>query len=136
MPWLYGTTQFGGISGGGAVYSLTPPASPGSPWIEEVLHEFPQPVPKSATPGPLTLARSGALYGTTAWGGDSIAGTAFVLNPPSSPGGAWTEVLLHSFEGSDGSSPTGLAIGAGAVLYGATTGGGVYGYGTIFALTE
>jgi uncharacterized repeat protein (TIGR03803 family) len=36
----------------------------------------------------------------------------------------------------DGADPAGaLAVGAGGVLYGTTTGGGAYGYGTVFSLT-
>ncbi len=107
--------------------------------MEEVLHEFPSISGTNITniiPGPLALGKSGALYGTTAFGGDALSGTAYVLNPPSSTGGAWTEVLLHLFTGTDGANPTGLVIGADAVLYGATSAGGLYGNGTIFALTE
>jgi hypothetical protein len=32
--------------------------------------------------------------------------------------------------------PTALVIGSGGVLYGTTSQGGAYGYGTVFAITE
>ena len=34
---LYGTSQEGGASGHGTVYSLKPPASPADPWTETLL---------------------------------------------------------------------------------------------------
>jgi uncharacterized repeat protein (TIGR03803 family) len=37
---LYGTTEYDGALNAGTVYSLTPPASPGSTWTESVLHNF------------------------------------------------------------------------------------------------
>jgi hypothetical protein len=112
--------------------------SPGAAWTEATLFEFPFP-PHSGDgpfPGPLTLGENDTLYGTTQSGGASFAGTAYALKPPATPGGAWTEIPLHTFTGSDGMSPTGLVIGRGGVLYGTTSGGGAYGYGTVFAITE
>jgi hypothetical protein len=76
------------------------------------------------------------LFGTTANGGASRAGTAFALKPPVTPGTPWTFIPLHTFTGTDGAQPTGLTIGTGGILYGTTSGGGVCGYGTIFALAE
>ena len=40
---------------------------------------------------------SGALYGTTAYGGLYSEGTVFKLTPPAKPGGAWTETVLYNF---------------------------------------
>jgi hypothetical protein len=57
------------------------------------------------------------------------------LAPPS-PGGAWTQIVLHAFTGSDGKLPVGVAIASGGILYGITTSGGANGYGTVFALAE
>src|SRR5436305_9860279 len=49
---------------------------------------------------------SGALYGTTAYGGLYSEGTVFKLTPPAKPGGAWTETVLHNFTaGNDGAIP-------------------------------
>ena len=122
------------------VFSLAPPASPGGAWTYAVLHSFPCGSPTScgeSIPGPLTIGQNGTLYGTTGSGGSpSLAGTAYALKPPASPGGQWTGTLLHTFAGSDGAAPTGLVIGSGGVLYGTTTSGGAYGAGTVFALSE
>jgi uncharacterized repeat protein (TIGR03803 family) len=134
---LFGTTSQGGTpQGGGTAYLLAPPTAPGVAWDEVVLHVFSPVSEHFANPGPLTLGANGTVYGTTANGGDSFDGTAYVLLPPAAPGDAWTEVLLHTFTGGDGIGPTGLVNGSGGVLYGTTKSGGAYGYGTVFALTE
>jgi uncharacterized repeat protein (TIGR03803 family) len=60
-----------------------------------------------------------------------------MLTPPASSGQAWTETLLHSFDGgnSDGSySEAGVVIGPNGTLYGVTAGGGTANAGTVFAL--
>jgi uncharacterized repeat protein (TIGR03803 family) len=102
-----------------------------------VLYEFPSLHDRLPNPGPVTLGKTGVLYGTTATGGASDVGTIFALKPPASPGGPWAEVLLHTFTGSDGAEPTGgLVLGAGGILYGVTTAGGSGGQGTVFGLTE
>jgi hypothetical protein len=139
---LYGTVT----SNGGAVYSLTPPASPGGAWTQATLLEFPTSptLIDGVVPGPLIVGESGTLFGTTRYGGPKGVGTAYALKPPTFPGGAWTEISLHKFTGSDGTYPTGLAIGAGGVLYGTTVAGAAHrgapcgssGCGTVFALAE
>jgi uncharacterized repeat protein (TIGR03803 family) len=67
---------------------------------------------------------AGNLYGVTQYGGAYGQGTLFQLTP--SPGGAWTETVLHSFTGgSDGMQPQGgLAIDGAGNLYGTTSWGG------------
>ena len=155
---LYGTTAGGG-TGGGTVFSLTPPASSGGAWTESVLHSFSvTPCTQYPCPGgpdgnlPTTsvaIGSGGVLYGTTQYGGTGYCnqgcGTAFQLTPPSSPGGEWTE-LVYSFPnskdfGARAVAPSSLAIGSGGVLYGTTQGTGNYlGFtfppcGTVFSLT-
>lgn len=85
---------------------------------------------------PLTMGAGGVLYGLTGLGGTFGGGTAYSLTPPSSPGGAWTEAVLHSFGGpGDGSGTySGLAWGSDGALYGVTEAGGAYGNGTVFSL--
>ena len=59
------------------------------------------------------------------------------LTAPASPGGAWTEAVLHNFSGpyGDGATPeAGVVIGPGGVLYGTTLNGGTVA-GTLFSLT-
>jgi len=88
---LYGTTQFGGASNVGTVFSLTPPAAPGGAWTEAVLHSFTGSPNDGADPEGVVIDVSGVLYGTTQSGGSSAFGTVFSLTPPAAPGGMWTE---------------------------------------------
>jgi uncharacterized repeat protein (TIGR03803 family) len=83
---LYGTTDSGGtgscVYGCGTVYALTPPASPGATWTETVLHSFMGGNQGTSPTASLSIGRhSGFLYGTTARGGTSGAGTVFALTP-------------------------------------------------------
>jgi uncharacterized protein (TIGR03437 family) len=96
--------------------------------------------PDGSDPSGLVIGSNGVLYGVTQSGGSKNNGTVFSLTPPKSTGGPWTESLLHNFTGgSDGGSPSGLAIGNGGVLYGTATYGGSYqspsGCGVVFSLT-
>jgi uncharacterized repeat protein (TIGR03803 family) len=151
---LYGTTLTGGSSGcgncGGTVFALYPPASPGGTWARRTLYTFQGPPTDGAWPSaPLSIGSGGMLYGTTKVGGvgqgcANSCGTVFSLTPPSSPGGAWTEAVLHTFPNylNESTSPR-VALGRGGVLYGATSVGGSeansacdpHGCGTVFSLT-
>ncbi|MGO4883985.1 MAG: choice-of-anchor tandem repeat GloVer-containing protein [Bryobacteraceae bacterium] len=135
---LYGTTLIGGALNAGTVFSLAPPESPGGAWTEVVLHDFAGYRGDGLLPyWGVVMGNGGVLYGTTWSGGLQGAGTIFSLTPPSSPGGTWTEAVIHNFGG--GSHPSnpyaGVVIGSGGVLYGTSEGGGTYGYGTVFSLT-
>jgi uncharacterized repeat protein (TIGR03803 family) len=117
------------------VFQLQPPTAPGGAWTETVIHSFGGPDGGSPA-APVVIASDGTLYGTTYGGGKWNAGTVFQLAPPGSPGGAWTETVLHSFSSTpDGAQPeAGLAIGENGVLYGTTSYGGTAKAGTVFAL--
>jgi uncharacterized repeat protein (TIGR03803 family) len=84
---LYGTTQQGGSSNEGTVFSLTPPASPGNSWTETVLHSFTGGTDGGQPLAGVVIDNSGALYGTTEYGGikkrscNSGCGTVFMLTP-------------------------------------------------------
>jgi uncharacterized repeat protein (TIGR03803 family) len=89
--------------------------------------------------GQLLLSPSGALYGTTAMGGLSTAGTVFELSPTGA-GGVWSYTELFDFNGNTGGSRpmAGLVMDKAGNLYGTTTLGGFAvhaGYGTVFRLT-
>ena len=141
---LYGTTGNGGggtcQSGCGTVFELTPKAGGG--WTEKVLHRFSNNGKDGYGPrADLILDASGNLYGTTVGGGsrsctDGGCGTVFELTPKA--GGGWTEKLLHSFSdnGKDGYYGYGsLIFDSSGSLYGTTSNGGAYGFGTVFKLT-
>ena len=84
---------------------------------------------------------AGNLYGTTFNGGGKAgAGTVYQLQPPASPGGAWTEVVLHRFSYHDlldGWSPWGgLAGDKAGNIYGTAWLGGTCGIcGIVFELS-
>jgi uncharacterized repeat protein (TIGR03803 family) len=143
---LYGTTQFGGLSGDagycsngysgcGVVFELSPQAS-GS-WKETILYSF-----NAATAGQpmagLVFDHAGNLYGTTYSGGGSdcplSCGAVFELSPGA---GGWTEATLYEFTGgSDGSNPQGgVVVDNAGNLYGTASSGGTAGSGTAFELS-
>jgi uncharacterized repeat protein (TIGR03803 family) len=129
---LYGTTYKGGTSNDGSVFMLSP--NKGGNWSEIVLHSFSNDGHDGCNPwAGLILDPAGNLYGTTLGCGANGNGTVFELTPKSN--GSWTESVVHSFNYQDGSGPyAGLVFDLAGNLYGATQGGGNYGFGTIFEL--
>ena len=134
---LYGTTVFGGNSGNGTVYKLTPPTDGGTLWNETVLYNFTGGA-DGANPsnGSLIFDSSGALYGGTINGGNSGNGTVYKLTPPAGGGTPWNETVLYNFTaGADGRyGSSSLIFDSGGALYG-TAGGGGKGNGTVYKLT-
>jgi uncharacterized repeat protein (TIGR03803 family) len=134
---LYGTTTGGGTYRGGTVFQLTPTAGGG--WAEQVLYSFCSQTncTDGGGPGGLIFDAAGNLYGTTGGGGAYGGGTVFELSPTA--GGGWTEKVLHSFNGTDGTGPSAVIFDAAGNLYGTTEYGGAYGGnlgdGTVFELT-
>jgi len=154
---LYGATLFGGTKGTtcdafyggqcGVVFELSPlKAKPGR-WTEQVLHNFAGGTDGANPNGGLVLDSEGAIYGTTASGGNQGCksdsgigcGTVFELNPPTETSGTWTEKMLHRFTGgNDGAGPNGgLIFGNNGLLYGTGGGGGSgNGFGVVFHLAH
>ena len=133
---LYGTTSLGGLFGdGGTIYQLTL-AGEFNP-----IHSF----TGSDGAGPMTgliQGTDGYLYGTTSAGGSSSncangCGTVFRITPVP----PYTLVTLHSFNGNDGSNPSGGIVQAtDGNFYGTTFSGGPNsscdgGCGTVFQIT-
>ena len=129
---LYGTSSGGGFYGYGTVFEFSPA---GSGWTEEILFSFGHDPASGQDPiGGLLLDAAGNLYGTTESGGAYNHGVVFELMHNAD--GSWTEQVLHSFNGTDGSSPwAALVFDAAGNLYGTTETGGAYNYGTAFELT-
>jgi uncharacterized repeat protein (TIGR03803 family) len=128
---LYGTTQGGGHFGMGTVFELSPTAN-GS-WREKVLHSFNGSTGSGPTAG-VIFDTAGNLYGETLSGGADNDGVVFKLSPTGT--GYWSGTVLHSFHGTDGSSPwQGLVFDAAGNLYGTAKAGGTYGDGSVFEIT-
>jgi uncharacterized repeat protein (TIGR03803 family) len=106
---------------------------------ETVIHDFTGPPGDGVNPSAGLIAdKDGALYGTTAAGGQSNAGVVFKLTPPCAGQQNWTMTVLYSFkgeDGNDGASPIGRLTfdGQGALV--GTTDASPNGAGTVFRLT-
>jgi uncharacterized repeat protein (TIGR03803 family) len=134
---LYGTTRLAG--GYGAVFEITPPGTGQSAWTEKIIHFFDKADGDYPFAG-LIADGAGNVYGTTGFGGGTNVGVVFELSPPAEGKKAWTESIVHSFNGADGYIPMGSLIMDSVVnLYGATAFGGAYpialGYGVVFELS-
>jgi uncharacterized repeat protein (TIGR03803 family) len=136
---LYGTTVYGGASGVGAVFELSPPAKGLTAWNEAVLYSFSNADSGGAFPyAGLIADGAGNLYGAAYSGGASGYGAVFELSPPAKGLTTWNETVLYSFSSdeSDGSYPyAGLVADGAGNLYGTTLGGGTYDYGVVFKLS-
>jgi uncharacterized repeat protein (TIGR03803 family) len=127
---LYGTTLKGGGYGDGTVYRIT-----GS--TETVLYNFGSQLRDGSAPeSGLAMDSVGNLYGTTTKGGTSGHGSVFMLIRSKS--GVWTEKIIHSFTAElEGFTPVaGVTLDSSGNLYGTTSEGGAYGYGTVFELKK
>jgi uncharacterized repeat protein (TIGR03803 family) len=124
---LYGMTNAGGDDNLGTIFSI---ATNGTGFT--LLHEFAGGVDDGSNPNGSLILSDSTLYGMTAVGGDSDAGTIFSIN---TNGTGFT--LLHEFAGGadDGRISYGSLILSDSTLYGMTNGGGDDNLGTIFSLT-
>jgi uncharacterized repeat protein (TIGR03803 family) len=135
---LYGTTFFGGVSGTGTVFEMSPTKS--GAWTLKTLHNFENRGGDGTYPhGGVIVDGAGNVYGTAAGGGSAGWGIVFELTPTT--GGGWTETILHTFTGPDGASPSSnLIFDRSGNLYGTTPSGGsssacADGCGTVFELS-
>ena len=136
---LYGTTWYGGAYDHGTIFYVATNSS-----TSGRLHDFYTPTYSpyinnydGVFPSAKLICQAGTLYGTAENGGTYGGGTVFsvVTNQP----GSFS--VLHPFttpvNGTNGDgaySFSGLVL-SGTNLYGTTSGGGTYGYGTVFAVS-
>lgn len=123
---LYGTTYAGGIYGKGSVFSVTPSGT------EKVLYSFGRSRSDGNNPVAGVTPLNGALYGTTAYGGDYGSGIIFAMST------AGKETLLHRFipySKKDGANPLAGLLAYNGTLYGTTDAGGSCGGGAVFSVT-
>jgi hypothetical protein len=159
---LYGFSS-GGIctstACNGVAFKLAPPAKGQTAWTESVIYSFAGGADGVLGYGSPVITKSGVLYGVTQYGGATKpsqcqvfqpgCGTAFALVPPATAGAPWKHKVIWTFNGEDGTTPTGLVADAAGNLYGDTNVGGSYktdclnefsnnaavGCGTVFELT-
>ncbi len=137
---LYGAAETGGVNGGGVLYRINTDAAGFT-----VLHTFSSPdsssnrtsnLDGSSPIGALVQDSHGTLYGTAESGGAKRGGTLFKINLDGSG-----FIVLHTFDelgytglNKGGSRPTGIALGADGLLYGAAGGGGRDGQGVTYSV--
>jgi uncharacterized repeat protein (TIGR03803 family) len=119
---IYGTTNFGGANGDGAIFKLAPDGT------QTLLHSFSSGAGGSIPDGAVTIASNGSLFGTTESGGSTDNGVIYKL----AAGGTYK--VLHNFDGSnDGTFARGRLTGdKQGNLYGTALFGGANGDGTVF----
>jgi uncharacterized repeat protein (TIGR03803 family) len=124
---VFGTSyQAGGANNPGAVFEIPK----GSNWMT-ALATF-NGTNGSQPEGGVVIDASGNLYGTTYQGGAKGSGTLYEI-----PAGSKALTTLASFNGADGAGPKGgLTLDTSGNLYGVTTGGGAYYYGTVFEVAN
>jgi uncharacterized repeat protein (TIGR03803 family) len=128
---LYGTTESGGASATGVLFSV----NTNSPSSFAVLHQF------NATGNNGTNAdgafpfndlavSNGFAYGVARFGGTAGYGTIYTI-----PTNGSSFTTLYSFtNGTDGANPYGGLLLSGTTLYGVASGGGADGAGTIYSI--
>jgi uncharacterized repeat protein (TIGR03803 family) len=126
---LYGTTEAGGATSDGTVFSLDRETG-----AESVVFSFD--FTDGGDPDAGLIDVNGTFYGATPEGGSYSGGTVFALDPSTG-----VETVLHTFgeKRTDGRYPNGALIAVNGVLYGTTFYGGANcrraaGCGTVFSI--
>ncbi len=120
---LYGTAESGsGSAVHGTVWELSPPGGGGTSWTEQTLWTF-SGHPDGYNPsGTIAIDGAGRIWGTCNNGGPhrNDYGVAWMLTPPASGHGTYTETLLHAFafDGNGAFVGAGLEFGGHGTLEG------------------
>lgn len=121
---LYGLASSGGANLVGTMFRF----DPANQTFSKILN-FDGPQYGRQPQGSLMQASNGKLYGLTAYGGAYDSGCLFSWDPSTQ-----AFVKLHDFSSTSGSIPWGSLIqAANGKLYGLTSYGGTYGFGTLFS---
>ena len=121
--YLYGTTEYGGNYGEGAVFQISTNGA------FTPLYSFTNGNDGGYPAASLIQASDGELYGTAATGGQAGDGTVFKITT----NGAFTP--LHLFIGTAQDDALGALLISGGNFYGTTQSGGSRGQGSIFQVT-
>ena len=130
---LFGTTYIGGTANLGTVFEI--PRMGGGYGALSVIATFTGTANGANPQSGLTADASGNLFGTTAGGGATCAGTVFEI--PKTGGSYGTLATLSYFDGTNGSAlDGGVTVDASGNLLGTTDGGGANGKGTVFEIAK
>jgi uncharacterized repeat protein (TIGR03803 family) len=130
---LYGTTEGNPNAAEGTVFALERDPF-GASFGFHTLYAFLDGNDGAVPLAPLTLDGAGNLFGTATQGGPNDSGTIFELARAET---GFDFRVLYAFEGDflDGDQPAGgVTFGPAGKLYGTTLAGGVFAFGTAFAL--
>jgi uncharacterized repeat protein (TIGR03803 family) len=132
---LFGALSQGGRGGGGSIYELSRPDTPGDLWTLRLLQRFNGRNGFNAAPG-FIMDRKGNIFGNTYAGGPGN-GVVYSLTR-SAAADSWEPAVLSFFRGQpDGEYPYGELLMAGPhELIGVTNRGGANNVGTVFRLTR
>jgi uncharacterized repeat protein (TIGR03803 family) len=132
---LYGTTQYGGAYGYGAVFTLILDST--GKWNETVLYSFTGGSDGANPLAGLVFDAAGNLYGTTGGFGNCCILTEVVYRLSPNGNGKWTLTVIYTFQGPiDGAlAAYSLVFDAAGNLYGAAYAGGASNFGTVFELS-
>ncbi|MGC9950884.1 MAG: choice-of-anchor tandem repeat GloVer-containing protein [Bryobacteraceae bacterium] len=119
---FFGTTTQGGFSLDGTIYEY----SGGTEFVVANFNGHNGKAPE----GGLIMDPVGNLYGTTSSGGANDCGTVFAF----SAFGSLVEIYNFGNDKNDGIGPASSLVFQKGVLYGVTTEGGQYGWGTVFSV--
>lgn len=137
---VYGAAFGGGLHNEGAIFNVTPPPTVCKTtqcwWKEKLPYSFNY-TDGAGLQSAIVFDSAGNMYGAAPAGGNAGCmegcGVVFKLVPS---GGSWTETYYAFTGASDGGNPQGsVLLASDGNLYGTTTWGGAYGYGTVYELT-
>jgi uncharacterized repeat protein (TIGR03803 family) len=128
---IYGTTNSGGLWGGGTLFRWDPASLTLS-----TLHHFcalPSCADGTYPMSGVIQGKDGNFYGVASSSGVTPSGpgkgTIFKISP------AGSTTVLHTFSGPDGATPVGIVQSSNGIIYGMTEGGGNHNLGTLFKIT-
>src|SRR5882757_2877025 len=121
---IYGTAQYGGDRGSGALFEFDPNSGSYSKKVDFVFNKT-----GSAPGGTLMQAANGKLYGTTAFGGASNMGVLFEFDVAT---GNCVKKIDFGLAPLGGQPAANLTAGTTGKLYGMTPFGGAHNFGVMF----
>jgi hypothetical protein len=130
---IYSASELGGQSGKGCdqrgcgtIFQLVPPTGKSARWTLHPLYEF-QGADQGGNPTAIIRDSTGAIYGTTAYGGkfnsNCAPGCGVIFRLSHSSDGTWSYKVLYRFDGAPHQGPNGglsngLVLDASGNLYG------------------